>query len=229
MSHPIVQQLQIVAAVSNGVALSQTLGAAGNLTLNGSLVSGGVATLDSGGAARRLIITSAGDDSALTWTITGTKRDPGNSSNAIAATETLAGAAAGASAMSLTDFLTVTQIAGSGATTGAVTAGTNGVASAPAVPLDNYEPLFEASAVAYVTSGTPTYQLEVTYDDVYGTWLQAGQPVVWMPWQDMVGKTTNAQTILSESRGVAPVRAARWTLTAVGGIRGSILQQRGPV
>jgi len=228
MSHPMIQDLQITAAVANGVALAQSLGAAGNLTLNGSLVSGGVATLDSGGAARRLIISSVGDDHLLTWTITGTKLDPGNPTNSVAATETLAGANAG-DAMSLTDFLTVTNIAGSGATAANVTAGTNGWASAPAVPLDNYEPLFQASAVAYVLSGAPTYQLDVTYDDVYGTWLKPGQPIIWLPWDDLVNQHGTGKTVLSESRGVAPVRAARWTLTAVGGIRGTILQQRGPV
>lgn len=224
MGHPIVQTLTIVAAVANGVAQSQSLGAAGDLTFNGSLVSGGIATLDSGGAARRVIITSAADDSGINWTITGTKRDPGNPLNSVAAIEVLAGASGGA-AQSLTDFLTVTKISGSGATAGNVTAGTNGVASAPAVPLDSYIPLFEVSAVGYVTSGSPSYQLEVTYDDLYGTWLQSGQSVVWLPWEDMVAKTGTAKTIISETRGVAPVRAARWTLTAVGGIRGTMLQQ----
>jgi hypothetical protein len=46
MSNPSVVTLQLVALVANGIALSQTPGAAGNLTLNGSLVTAGVAILD---------------------------------------------------------------------------------------------------------------------------------------------------------------------------------------
>ena len=223
--HPIVQTLTLVAADDNGVCESQALGAAGNLTLDGALVAAGVATLDSGGAARRLIITSAGDDSTLTWLISGTIRDPGNPTNVIAATESLAGANVG-DAMSLKDWLTITAIHGSKAAAGAVTAGTNGWASAPAVPLDTFSPEFLASASGVVLSGDPTYQLEVTPDDIFGTWLQPGQTVQWLVWSDLTAKHANAQTILSATNGPVPVRAARWTVTNGGSLRGTILQQR---
>lgn len=226
MGRPIVQTVSLVAAVANGIALSQALGAAGNLTLNGSLVSGGVATLDSGGAARRVVIHSVGDDSTLTWTIAGTKPDPGNSTQSIAATETLAGANAG-DAVSLTDFLTVIKVSGSQATAGNVTAGTNGTGSGPWVPWDNFQPPFMVSVSAYVLSGAPEYQLDVTYDDVYGTWLQPGQQVVAVPWPDMQNKFGNAQTCIDASRGPVPVRASRLTLIAVGAVRLSQMQQLG--
>lgn len=223
MGRPVVQTVTLVAAVANGIALSQSLGAAGNLTLNGSLVSGGVATLDSGGAARRVVIHSVGDDSSLTWTITGTKPDPGNSTQSIAATETLAGANAG-DAVSLTDFLTVSQIHGSAATAGNVTAGTNGTGSGPWVPWDNFQPPFQVGVAARVLSGTPTYQLDVTYDDVYDTATPNA-----VAWSNMTGKTADAQTALTESNGAVPVSASRLTLTAVGSVRLTQSQQQGVI
>ena len=222
MSHPIVQTISLVAAAATGIAQAQSLAGAGNLVLNGSLVSGGVATLDSGGAARRVIIASVADDSTLVWTITGTIRDPGNPSSSTAAVETLAGAGAGLSVQSLNDFLTVTRIAGSKATAGNVTAGTNGWGSAPAVPWDRYGPPFEISVAAYVLAGAPTYQLEVTYDDVYGTWLATGQSVKWIAWPDMTGKSADAQTKID-----ADICATRLTLTAVGSVQVTQRQQDG--
>lgn len=113
---------QLAAAVSNGIAQSQSLGAAGNLTLNGAFVSGGVATLDTN--QRRVIIHSAADDTSLTWTVEGT----GDSGSQIR--DQFAGGNA-SDAQSNLDFVTVTKISGSKATAGAVTAGTNGVGSSP--------------------------------------------------------------------------------------------------
>ena len=53
------------AADDNGIAQSQTTAGAADLTLNGALVSGGVATFDS---PRQVIITSAGNDTGVTFT-----------------------------------------------------------------------------------------------------------------------------------------------------------------
>ena len=52
--------LTLQATNANGIALSQSRGSAGNLTLNGSLVSGGVANLVT---AQFVGITSNGNDS----------------------------------------------------------------------------------------------------------------------------------------------------------------------
>lgn len=111
---------QLAAAAATGIALAQSLAAAGNLTLNGSLTSGGVATLDT---QRQLIITSAGDDHLLTWTVIGTD-DPGNPIK-----DSFAGA--NGVATSNLNFKTITSIRGSGATASTVTAGTNGVGASP--------------------------------------------------------------------------------------------------
>lgn len=110
----------LIAAVSNGVALSQSLLAAGPLTINGSLAAGGVATFDS---QRQVIITSAGDDSALTWTVIGTDDNGSGIKDSFAGQNGVA--------TSNLNFKTVTSLVGSGATAAAVTAGTNGVGASP--------------------------------------------------------------------------------------------------
>src|ERR1700744_4680398 len=102
----------LAAAVANGIALSQALGGAGFLMLSGSLVSGGVAVL---GSQRQVIITSAGNDSGLTWTVIGTD-DTGNPIK-----DQFAGANVGVATSNL-NFATVTSISGSGATASTVTA-----------------------------------------------------------------------------------------------------------
>ena len=157
--NPIRCQYQLAAAVSNGLATAQSLGAAGNLTLNGSLVSGGVGTLDSGGAARRVLISSVGNDAGLTWTIYGTDRY-GNSQS-----ESLLGAGAGSSVYSQLDYKTVTRIAANGATAGNVTAGTNGVGSTPWHPRE-WQSIGTLGVLIYIASGTTvTAKLELTWDD----------------------------------------------------------------
>lgn len=58
------------AAIATGaVCATQSAAAAGNLTINGTLASGGVATLD---VPRAVTVTSTGDDSPVNITITGT-------------------------------------------------------------------------------------------------------------------------------------------------------------
>ena len=57
------------AAVANGISTAQALAQAGAFLINGSLVSSGAAILD---APRQVAITSAGNDSAIFFTVTGT-------------------------------------------------------------------------------------------------------------------------------------------------------------
>jgi|TARA_R110000796_G_scaffold41461_7_gene102608 hypothetical protein len=103
-----------LASDDNGFSVAATLSGAGNLTLGGALADGGAVVLD---AARNVIITSAGDDRGDTFTITGTDE------SGTAQTEAITGANAGI-ATGTKYFLTISQIACSGATTGDVEAGT---------------------------------------------------------------------------------------------------------
>lgn len=211
MPHPIVTTVTAIAGVANGLALTQSLGAAGLLTLNGSLVAGG---LD---APRRIIVTSAGNDSAITFNITGTARTEQGGGPL---SETIAGANAGV-AQTTQDFATVSSIAASGATASTVTAGTNGVASGPWVVWDVYADDFQVMAQGNVLSGSPTYQLDVTLDDVFGTWLPANVPFPRAsPYGGLVGATGN---VMAQITG--PVRASRLTLTAFGSVQLTQQQQ----
>ena len=139
-----------MAASANNIALSQTPGAAGNLTLNGSLVSGGVATLDT---PRRVLITTT--DTTHTFTITGTDvtgQVRSENSGLVSATY-----------QSVIDYATVTSVSINGAATAAVTVGTNGVASSAWVRLDSWAAA-QTSIQCNVT-GTVNYTVQVTNDD----------------------------------------------------------------
>lgn len=96
------------AASAAAVAASQSLGGAGNLTLTSNPYTPS--------SVRKITITSAGNDSARTWTVTGT-----DINNAPLVSQ-VAGANVGTATTSVV-FKTVTQIACNGATASTVTAG----------------------------------------------------------------------------------------------------------
>ena len=61
----------LASASANNIALSQTVTGAANVTLNGALVTSGVAYLDK---PRQVLITNVGNDSGITFTVVGTDR-----------------------------------------------------------------------------------------------------------------------------------------------------------
>lgn len=144
----------LTAPAATNIALSQSLLAAGNLTLNGAAASGGVATLDS---QRNVVITSAADDSLLTWTVIGT--DEGGS----AIKDQFAGAN-GAAATSNLNFKTVTSIYGNAATAGAVTAGTGATGSSPAKIFDDHIATPNMGFDLELVSGTGTASVQYTQE-----------------------------------------------------------------
>jgi hypothetical protein len=150
--HSVVVTKQLAAASANNIALSQSLAAAGNLLINGSAASGGVATLDT---QRRVILTSAGNDSALTWTVIGTNDDGAPIKDVFLG--------ANGVAQSNLDFKTVTSITGSAATASTVTAGTNGVGSTPWKLFDNNLATPNMSIYLEQLSGTATSNFEYCY------------------------------------------------------------------
>jgi len=158
MSNPSTVTLSLVAAVSNGIALSQAVAAAGALTLNGSLASGGAANLVT---ARRVLVTSASaSDAGLVFTVTGTSRY-GFAQTSTATLATVSGTTSGYTAL---DFLTVTSIAAPSATAGNITAGTNSIGSTDWL-IDNFlAPDWSLSVLCIGVAGT-TYTLETTLDD----------------------------------------------------------------
>lgn len=213
MSNPSLVILQLAALVANGICLAQTPAAAGALTLNGSLVSGGVATLD---VPRRVAVASTGNDASVIFTITGT-----NASGAtISSTVTGLNATSDHTAL---DFATVTGVTSSAATVGSITVGTDGTGSTLWV-LDNHLATVWALAVAVsIVSGAVTYTVEHTYDDPNKTGttlvispqqysLEAASFVPAKAWPNgtLNGKTTDGETNYEGQ----PIMAHRLTITS---------------
>jgi len=146
----------LAAASANNIALSQTAVGAQNLTINGAAATGGVATLD---VQRRVIVTSAGNDSGITFTCYGTDA-AGSLLQA-----TVAGANIGAADFGVS-FKTVTRVATSAATAAAVTVGTNGVADSRPIFLDAFG--FGPGYVQASVTGTVNYTVWQSNEDPNG-------------------------------------------------------------
>lgn len=159
--------IALAAASANKISLSQTPLGAGNLTINGAAASAGVATLD---AARQILFTFAADETGHNFTITGTNY------NGQTQSEVVAGAAS--TAVTTLDYKTVTQIAISAASTGAITVGTNGVANSPPYIVDRFVSATNITA-AVVVSGTINYSVQVSYDDFAPAWDLVTNPPTW--------------------------------------------------
>jgi len=205
--------LALVAAVTNGITTTQTLGAAGNLTLNGSLVSGGVATFD---VARRVGITSVGNDTGINWTVTGTDR------YGRPQTETFAGATTSSTAQSTRDFLTVTKIASSGATAGNVTAGTTSTGStAPYITDYVANPAIHRCDVTQV--GTATWTIEESIDDIAPAYDMTTSNPHWFSETNLTAKSANTSDFLN-----GPLTMVRLTITSgTGAVTARIAVPRG--
>lgn len=172
----------LTAATANNIALSQTPGAAGALTLNGALATGGVATLSS---PQRIKITTA--DTTTTFTVVGTT--PTGS----LLTETLI--AVGGSAASTLDYSTVTSIKVNQGTTAAVTVGTSGIGSTPWVRTDEWAD--SNVSIQCDVTGTVNYTVQASNDDPNSpTNPVLPQNVTWIPSNDpqAVAATTSILT-----------------------------------
>ncbi len=149
----------------DGVAAAQAVGGAGNLTLNGALVSGGVATFDVPRAVE--VDSSNAGDTTQTATVTGTDE------YGVAMTEDIAfngtTAVAGQKA-----FKTVTQVAIDAALAGNATCGTTDVLGLPLALADTGFVLAELENNQAATAGTVVAAdgsaATATTNDVRGTY-----------------------------------------------------------
>lgn len=117
-----VYQITPTTASTTTIAQAQGKSSAGNLTLNGSLVSGGVATID---VARNVqIVSTSAVDSTLTATVTG------GDVYGVTTVETITFSGTTAS-QGKKAFKTVTNIAVSGSTAGTVAAGPGDIFGVP--------------------------------------------------------------------------------------------------
>lgn len=187
----------LAAGIVNGIAQGQSAAAAGNLTLNGTLVTGGVANL---GSQRRVVITSAGNDTGKTATIVGAV-DSGSRREVI----NLGSAAA---VVSVNDFLTVGTIAVSGSIASTVTVGTNGTGSTDWIMPNFHLTPFDVT-IDTELSGSVTYNIETTQDNY---WDAVPSPPTINVHPVVSAGTAAAETVLSTA-----VRGYRYTITAGAG------------
>jgi len=164
----------LTSASANNICTSQT--PTTSFTINGSLASGGVATLDN---PRRVLFTPAGNESANTFTVNGT------AANGTPQTEVIAGTNATAFYTNL-DFKTVTSITLASSAAGAITVGTNTIASTPWVRLDEYAQA--QVSIQCVVTGTVNYTIQQTNQDPNSTFNPINPySVVWSNTSDSAG------------------------------------------
>jgi hypothetical protein len=193
---------------ATNIALSQTPSAAGALTLNGSTVSGGVATLSS---PQRVKITTA--DSTHTFTITGATASGSVLSEVVTSN--------GTSVQSALDYATVTSIVISGAATGAVTVGTSGVASTPWVRFDDFAPA--PVSIQCTVSGTVNYTIQQTLDDPNSaTNPVTPSAVTWVATSDTAG--VGATGSIQSNYGYVPIFARVLLNSGAGSVTTTFLQ-----
>lgn len=113
--------IEAATADRNGVCAAQTPGSATNLTINGALADGGSVTFDQ---PRQVTVYAAGDESAKSFTVTGTDE------TGTAASEVITGPNA-TTVTGSTYFATVSQVASSAATSGNVEVGSGANIAAP--------------------------------------------------------------------------------------------------
>lgn len=201
---------------ADSIATAQTLAAAGDVTLDGSLCVGGIADLTPNVT---LEFTSTGDDSGITFTVTG-KDEYGNAQSEVIQGE--AGGEAPATYYSAYFYSEVSRIEASGATDGDITIGNLNERITEMIALDPYcDPLtyYQVSVI----SETPivTYSLEGTSDN-------PNDPVHPCPLQDMfwfspVAALTSASGTQFAAETFSPLYV-RLFITGSGQVRFTILQ-----
>lgn len=126
----------------------------GALTLNGSLVSGGVATLDT---TRRILLTFAGDGTDKNYTVVGTNGAGDTITEVIAGVNTT-------TVSSVLDYETIISVTASASLASNLSIGTTTVGGSRWARLDNEWALPNLSVQAIV-SGTINYTVLMSYDD----------------------------------------------------------------
>lgn len=152
----------------------------------------GTATLD---LARRVIITSGGNDTGITFALAGTDRNNDPISETITGTN-------GGAAQSVLDYLTVTSIKTSAAAATTLTVGTNTVASSQWIRFDDLAANAQI-ALQNTVSGTVNYTVQQTLEDpnritnqtVTPTYQWSPASVTWLnhPDPSLVTATTTTQ------------------------------------
>lgn len=133
--------------VANNICASQSPAGLGDLTINGSAATGGIAYLPS---QRRVYITSAGNDSGRTFTVYGQIYTQWGVAGVV---ETVTGANASVVSTSKV-FDRVTRVAISGASAAAITVGMSGIATMDQVRRVAIDSAGDDSGITFAITGT---------------------------------------------------------------------------
>lgn len=166
----------------DGIATAQTASAAGYLTLNGALVSGGKWSIS--GYGQKVTVTSGGNDVGITFTVYGKDVDGKTT------TEVLTGANTGAVTTSAY-MKEVDSVYASGATANTAKVGLVALSASPTYVVNYKMPNFKAS-ISEIVTGTVNATCQHTFDDVFAsTWTAAS--ATWFPNDatELVGFTAN--------------------------------------
>ena len=216
--------LSTPAAVVTAVTTQQTPLANVAFTINGTLASGGVASLTT---ARRVTVVSAGNDSATTFSITGTDR------NGNVFTETILGANIG-TVTTIHDFLTVTRVSASVQPAGAgASIGTSATGSSTAIILDAY-PTPSNIGITLKFTGTVTFNIEGSNEDYSSTgWDLNNATPTWISPVAYLGFALASLTALTQGSTpnvliIQPLTMLRLTVTSgTGTVQASIQKSIG--
>lgn len=180
----ITKKLTTGAAVGNAVCAAQQPLGAGALTINGANATAGVATFP---AAYAVSVTSNGNDSTRTFTITGTDAAGNTISQTITGPNNT-------TVFTTLAFKTVTQVTISAASVGtSITVGFGSFAVTEPLPLDIHgRPDISLQVVVDTFLGTPTWTIQQTLDDPF---TSAPGTMTWFdhPDTNLVSQTVNRQ------------------------------------
>ena len=148
------------AASGTSVAANQLLNASGAITIDGTLASGGVATL----TVPAYLTVFSDASAAVTFAVTGTR--PGGGTQV----ESIAISASGTVTGSLS-FATVTSIVADAPTSATISVGNAIPGYTDWIPLDIYTPN-QVTTISGKTSGTVNYSVEYTNEDPFDRTIQ---------------------------------------------------------
>lgn len=192
----------------DAIALVQQRVGAGALTINGANAIGGVATM----ATQQFVtLTSTGNLSGVNVTVTGTDQN----GHVISATRagpnnnTVVFSSLSAANGGTPSFYTVTGATVSGTIATDMSIGVNGFGNGRALPLD-YGVAPTNYALAVIVTGTVTYTVQHTFDDVYASTFNEATAT----WFDNDATALVAATTSQDGNYAFPPTATRIQITA---------------
>lgn len=198
MSLRINKTVTVAALDADGIAASQTLDAAGYLTLAS-------ASVDTNN--QMVTLTSTADLSGLTYTVTGTvPGDPGH-------TMSVSVAGPNNETVEVDYFGTVTSIYCSGdMNTDEVSAGWTDKGVSQAWPCDVRQTPFAIGFGCVIEDGTPAFSVQHTFSSVYGTDVDP------TTWEWFTNSSVSAETTNTDGNYAFPVSAIRLYVNGAGSV-----------